>query len=863
MEKKLKAISYARAGLKLIPIWWINESGSCSCGDPDCGNSASRNNPGKHPIQKLVRNGRLDASSDVATVERWWSAYPEANIGLDCSGSNLFVVDVDLHDEKMNGFESLDDWETTFKDKINSKVSAETGGGGQHIYFTAPEWMKGGSAPGGLGKNYPGIDFKFNGYILLPPSNHKSGNDYLWSNENAESLLLRGKVPPLPASLQNFIKSGQDENRYSPQRFSAPARYADEDDVEQMRDALQYMNFFGMTDDERLKVGMGLQQALPGGAGKALYFEWLQQNLGSKFNYKFSERRWRSFKYRSGGRTIASFYEVAQSMGFTNEGKRNGIVINPDDFVYMEPTQVAREYRDSENTLFVLDDVSPSMTVDDNALPAVMAVDDSIDPAQDATPSFMRGVSEDNFKDGDSMSALFSEIQKVTSQPIDPNQGMPTDEEWQYWNDKFSGNKVLFSLFRYQVYNNSCFLPELAAAFALSTVGGLLAGRFRVDTLTTNLYMMVIAETSIGKSETMKMMSKVFSFAQDGERMGPKDIVSDKGFYNDLSINKARMFPIDEIGELFSTIFGPKANASQTGIKRALLDGFSAFGMEYNKTASKADSKNNPIMDLGRICPSIFGVTTPGKIFDAMSSADIVDGMMNRLLCLENDGPSPEGKLSQNVDLPKEFTNWFFNVRGRWQRQGQMFVVGDNDNCNELTISEEAKKVLIAVKNIETQKKRSDARYGLIWARLTELTKRVALIFEITERPFSGEINEDSVISAFKLVSWAIEKSESIARNKIADSEEQSIMKEVYSYISKHERGAFLSEVVENTRLGANIKIRSLIINALKDEQKIKEFSFRRPGERGRPKKIYFTPDNLAALPQEMKNQLSGGALEI
>lgn len=870
MSNKERALRYARAGLKIIPIWWINEDGICACGDKDCGGPASRNNPGKHPIAGgpgnwIAPKGRQDSTSDLNKIDNYWNQFPLANIGLDCAGSGLFVVDIDLHKNKNgvleNGFESLDDWETTFKDKVTSKVTAHTGGGGQHIFFKSPSGMT--TANSGLGKNYPGVDFKFNGYVLMAPSNHKSGSVYEWIDEESENLLLSGKVPPLPASILNFIRSGQDENHYSPYRYTAPTRYADEDDIEQMRDALVCMNFFSLTDDEKLKVGMGLQQALPGGPGKALYFDWLHSNLGSKFNIKYSERRWRSFKYRSGGRTIASFYEVAAQLGFVNEGKSRGEVINPEDFVFMEPTKVSEEYTGSYNSIFVMDDVSPSMHVDDSSPCDLIYIDESVTPSPDVVPKVIRDNESKNTKSGDSMSELFGEIQKISNAPIDPNKGMPTSDQWDYWKEKFSGNKVLFSLFEYQVKNNSCFLPELAAAFSLSTIGGLLAGRFRVDTLTSNLYMMVVAQTSIGKSETMKMQAKVYQFAQDGERMGPKDIVSDKGFYNDLAINKARMFPIDEIGELFSTLFGPKANASQQGIKRALLDGFSAFGMEYNKTASKADAKNSPVMDLGKICPSIFGVTTPTKIYSAMSSGDIVDGMLNRLLCLENDEPTPEGKLSMNVDLPREFTSWFLNVRGRWIHNGQMLVVGDNDVCNELTLSDEAVRVLIAIKNIETKKKRSHERYGLVWARLTELTKRVSIIFEVTERAYSGEIQEDSILAAYKLVYWAIEKSEFIARNKIADSEEQSIMKEVLYYIEKSHNGAFLQEVVENTRLASNIKIRSMILNALKDEQKIKEFSFRRPGERGRPKKIYFTLDNLKQLSPELKNQLSGGALEI
>ncbi|QPX75450.1 putative DNA primase/polymerase [Serratia phage vB_SmaS_Opt-169] len=860
MSNKAKAIEYAKVGLKLIPLWWINSEGVCACGDALCIGT----NQGKHPIASLVKTALKEATSDLEKIEKWWTKYPNANIGMACRASGLFVVDVDLHDENKNGFESLDDWETTFDDKIKSKVSQDTGGGGQHIFFRMPEGLS--TAPSGMGKNYPGVDFKFNGYVLLSPSNHKSGNKYEWSDDKSEENLLSGKVPPLPRSIVKFISDGQDGKNKSPERYSAPARVQDDDDVNQMRDALNCMSFFGMDDDERLKVGMGLQQVLPGGVGKSLYFDWLSQNLGSKFNIKLSERRWRSFKFRPGGRTIASFYEVAARFGFINEGKR-GTFINPDDYVYMEPTLVKKAYVESSNifdSMFVIEDAGPSMTVDQDAEPPVMAVDmyaqASPDYRDPSNPNFTFEPAE--FKGDSCMNELFNAVNKIATEEKDFNKGMPTPAQWDEWKSRLSNNKTLFSIFKYQVENNSSFVPELALGFTLSVFGGLMSGRFKVDDVTTNLYVLIVAPSSIGKSQTIGMMSKIFSFTGDHNRFGPKDIVSDKGFYNDLIIDRARMFPLDEIGELFGTIFGPRANPSQAAIKRAILDGFSAFSIELNKTASKASAKDSPVVNLGRISPSIFGVTTPAKIWQAFSGRDIVDGFLNRMFLLNSEAIHPIGKLSMKTELPREFIDWFYAIRSRWQQNGIM-PVSNSDTCTELKIAPDAKIYLDAIKDIETRNKNASEKYGLIWGRLTEITIRIAIIFELTERPFSSQVNKDSIQAAFQLVHWSLSNTDKVARTKIADSEEESIMKEVYEKVVNSPRGIFYSELTESTRLAGNLRLRAQILSALKDEQKIKEYSFAKKGQRGRPKKLYLTPENYMNLPHEIKEQLKDLALEI
>lgn len=869
MTNKEHAIIYASKGYKIFPLWWIQDE-KCACGDPECGNPASRNNPGKHPIAGnpktgwIAPRGRLNSTSDVNQIAKWWDQYPKANIALDCAGSGLVVIDVDLHDGGKNGFESLDDWETTFKDRIHSDVSADTGGGGVHLIYRMPSDVK--SCPGGFGANYPAIDLKFNGYILLAPSNHKSGINYSWS-ENGEELFLSGKVPPLPRSVEKYIREGHEEDKYSPVRYSAPSRVIDSDDEEQIREALNCISFFSLNDDERLKVGMGLQQALPGGRGKAFYFEWLQSNLGGKFSYKLSEKRWRSFKYRSGGRSIASFYEVAASCGFVNEGKR-GEWIDPKDFVYMEPSLVAEKVDQTYGVMFVQDEIQPPMYVEEYVLPAILYIDDDIEAAP-SIPDVPQKIEIVKYHGGaDNMSMkMFADIKnKYLESPPDKSRGMPTDAEWKEWFARLKNNKVLCSLFRWQVENSTTFVPELAVAFTLSSVGGLLSGRFRHGSLTTNLYFMVIVESTAGKSVTLQLVRRIFEFAGDEKRIGPSDIISDKGFINDLIINKARFFPLDEIGELFSNIFSPKANASQKMIKKALLDGFTSFGMKTNVTASRADAKNAPVQDIGQTSPTILGVTTPAKIYESFSSTDIIDGLLNRLLVMANEKKNIQGKMSMETEMPSDFTQWFFNVRSRWNQGGLMFVE-DSDTCSELQMTDQARHSLTAIKEIEGRRKELAGKYGAIWGRLTEITIRLSIIFELTERPYSGMIEDSSVVAAYELVSWCIERSEDMARTRIADSEEQAIAKEVLHFIDACPNGALYQDITEGTRLGANMRIRAQIISSLKDEQRIKEFSYKADKtQRGRPQKIFFTPQNLKNLAERnpgLASELNVKGLEI
>jgi len=156
------AAEYARRGWAVIPLH-TPEQGVCSCGKAACGS------PGKHP---RTMNGLKDASADPAQAARWWSMWPEANIGIVCGAvSGLVVIDVDGPD----GEETLEALEADIG-PLPETVEALTGKG-RHLYFNHPGVEIRPSA-GVLGS---ALDVRGDGgYVVGPPSLHYTGRRYEW-----------------------------------------------------------------------------------------------------------------------------------------------------------------------------------------------------------------------------------------------------------------------------------------------------------------------------------------------------------------------------------------------------------------------------------------------------------------------------------------------------------------------------------------------------------------------------------------------------------------------------------------------------------------------------------------------------------
>lgn len=110
-------------------------------------------------------SGQDAATCDVERVLEWWTETPDANIGVHCRPSGLYVIDLDRHDPAADGVES---WRRLASEHGHRPTAmVRTAGGGFHMYYRAPAGVE---LRNTAGKLAPGIDTRGNGYVVAPPS---------------------------------------------------------------------------------------------------------------------------------------------------------------------------------------------------------------------------------------------------------------------------------------------------------------------------------------------------------------------------------------------------------------------------------------------------------------------------------------------------------------------------------------------------------------------------------------------------------------------------------------------------------------------------------------------------------------------
>jgi Bifunctional DNA primase/polymerase, N-terminal/Primase C terminal 1 (PriCT-1) len=161
------ALRLASRGLPVLPLHSVLLAGCgyvCTCGKAQCKSA------GKHPHARLVRNGLTDATIDELVINHWWSCFSYANVGL--ATGKVVVLDVDPRHDGDETLRALEDKHGP----LPSTWRAITGGGGEHIFFS------GVPIPNSVGQVGAGLDIRGpGGYVVVPPSLHKSGRKYEWN----------------------------------------------------------------------------------------------------------------------------------------------------------------------------------------------------------------------------------------------------------------------------------------------------------------------------------------------------------------------------------------------------------------------------------------------------------------------------------------------------------------------------------------------------------------------------------------------------------------------------------------------------------------------------------------------------------
>lgn len=186
------ALSYAGRGWPVFPVHGVVD-GHCMCLRPDC------RPVGKHP---QIVGWPVKATTEESAIRRWWQGPANANVGI-VTGRRSGIVALDI-DARRDGEASLASLEREHG-SLPRTVEVATGGGGRHVYMARPdEEVRTRAAI------VSGIDVRGEGgFIVAPPSVHRSGQRYTWRVDTESA----GPLASVPEWLLRLLRNANARNQ--------------------------------------------------------------------------------------------------------------------------------------------------------------------------------------------------------------------------------------------------------------------------------------------------------------------------------------------------------------------------------------------------------------------------------------------------------------------------------------------------------------------------------------------------------------------------------------------------------------------------------------------------------------------------
>lgn len=197
-------------------------------------------------------------------------------------------------------------------------------------------------------------------------------------------------------------------------------------------------------------------------------------------------------------------------------------------------------------------------------------------------------------------------------------------------------------------------VEEVALLAALGWLAGVAGRHYNISDTGLNHYFLFVAKTGVGKegiNEAIANLNHVLQPMVPGveKYFGPSAFASGQGLIRALDSNKCFLSVLGEFGLTLKALNDPRANATQTILRKVLLDlyGKSGWGNMLRGTSYSDVEKNTKNVQAPSL--SLIGETTPHTLYDELEMSDIADGLLPRFHVVEYKG----GRVAPNATRNK------------------------------------------------------------------------------------------------------------------------------------------------------------------------------------------------------------------
>lgn len=310
--------------------------------------------------------------------------------------------------------------------------------------------------------------------------------------------------------------------------------------------------------------------------------------------------------------------------------------------------------------------------------------------------------------------------------------------------------------------------PALAFSGAVA-LQAFLAGRRVRDQADnrTNLYLLALAHSSSGKDWPRKLNTQVIHQVGLSDCLGDR-FASGEGLQDALFLTPCMLFQTDEIDGMLQSINKAK-DARHESIMGTMLTMYSASNSVFPRRR-KAGNDSPGVIDQPALV--VYGTAIPRHYYESLSERMLTNGMVARFIVVES-GPRGAGQEPRICEIPVrvlEIARWWADFRPgpgnlqTWHPEPKVVPYC----ADALQLLVESRRA--CEEEYTKAESRGDPVGTTVWGRVNEHTRKLALLYAVSERHREPEIGAAAVEWAMQFAMHQARRMLYMAQGHVADN---------------------------------------------------------------------------------------------
>ena len=403
--------------------------------------------------------------------------------------------------------------------------------------------------------------------------------------------------------------------------------------------------------------------------------------------------------------------------------------------------------------------------------------------------------------------------------------------------------------------------PQITQFTALA-IASTLCGRNYVSEggNTSSLFLMVLGETGVGKNYAKTSTQNFFDDVGMTNLLSGSGNTSSGAVFTSLVQAPCHIQIVDEIGKQLQT-----ARKQSNGM---MAEAFSTLVECYSSTTTMLTPKNYSNMsdivagknkDTKKVVvrsPAItlLGLATPAQVYDNLSTVEIEDGFLNRLIVCDVTLPQKPEQMQMPAPVPRHIAQWANLIRN--PSANSLTSLSGIEMGYDIKPIHTTVKFDTGVKEIfmgyrrELKEREANGEFALpdMTRRWNENAMRLATCMAVCENALEPLITPELAQWSIMFVEYYGNEFMLNAATKVSDSDFHSLYLKVKEFIERSgEDGMTESELSRNCRAYAASapNQRDQVLLALVRENCVQQMTIKTLTGRGRPRQVWIACDNV------------------